>query len=101
VTGPDAGTYAEPELKPEILRKLQESAAHGATVRELVRIVQDRLALPEDAVVPVLAYFSKAFSLSLREVLPIREWLGTNNDKEIDSIILPAIERAKGWSKGS
>jgi hypothetical protein len=37
----------------------------------------------------------KAFYLPLGDVLPIREWLGSDQDEEIDAIIQPAIARTK------
>jgi len=90
---PQTLTNADP--KPEVIQELRSLADKGATVRELVVLVQKRVGLNEDALLPVLWYFMNAFSLTLPEVLPIREWLGTKNDKEIDSIILPAIEKAR------
>jgi hypothetical protein len=38
-----------------------------------------------------LWYFTQAFCLPLAAVLPIREWMGTEKDDEIDAILLPAI----------
>lgn len=86
-------TNADP--KPEVIQELRNLADRGATVRQLVAVIQTRIGLKEDALLPVLWYFN-AFSLTLPEVLPLREWLGTSEDKEIDSIILPAIEKARG-----
>ncbi len=44
---------------------------------------------------PVLAGFVKAFSVPLLKVLPIREWIGSTSDAEIDALILPEIENAR------
>jgi len=88
-----ADSLAEPELKSELIRDLRDRAEQGARVRDLVGCVQSGLALKETAVLPVLWYFTKAFHLTLRDVLPIREWLGTDSDQEIDALILPAIRR--------
>ena len=85
----------EPEVRVDIVEAMRDLADQGKGVRELVRCVQSELGLKHDALLPVLWYFMNAFSLTLPEVLPIREWMGTKNDKEIDSIILPAIEKAR------
>jgi hypothetical protein len=87
-------TNADP--KPEVIQELRNLADRGVTVRQLVAVIQTRIGLKEDALLPVLWYFMNAFSLTLAEVLPLREWLGSSEDKEIDSIILPAIEKARG-----
>jgi hypothetical protein len=74
---------------------MRELAARGTTVRELVNEVRSRLGYEEDAIVPVLWYFTQAFEIPLPEVLPIREWMGTDRDAEIDALILPAIEKRR------
>jgi hypothetical protein len=61
----------------------------------LIRFTQSELGLKHDALLSVLWHFMKAFHLPLGEVLPIREWLGTGDDKEIDEVVLPAIRRTK------
>ena len=74
-------------------------ANQGNSVPELVRFVQSELVLKHDALLSVLWYFMKAFHLPLGEVLPIREWLGTGDDREINALVLPAIQRSKDkWS---
>src|SRR5260370_41590087 len=86
----------EPEVRVDIVEAMRDLADQGKGVRELVQVVQSQLSLKHDVFLPVLWYFMKAFHLPLAEVLPIREWLGTdNNDEEIDAVILPAIRRAK------
>ena len=89
----------EPEVRADIIEALRELAEQGKGVRELVQCVQSELELKPDALLLVLWYFMKAFHLPLGEVLPIREWLGTGNDEEVDALVLPAIQRAKhNWS---
>lgn len=82
-------------FKPELVRELREAALHGATVRDLAEIIRQRLGCQENPTIPVLAAFVHAFRLPLLKVLPIREWLGTDRDDEIDALILPEIEKAK------
>ncbi len=89
-------TLTNSDPKPEVIQEMRNLADQGATVRELVAVVHKKTGLKEDAVIPVMWYFMNAFSLTLPEVLPLREWLGSNDDKEIDSIIMPAIEKARG-----
>ncbi len=85
------------EPRPEVLRALRESAKRGATVRELVRLLHARFGVHN--LLPILWHFMKAFHLPLPAVLPIREWLGTTRDEEIDAIILPAIASTRGqWA---
>jgi len=85
------------ELNPlpreDILLDLRAFAVRGTTVRELVRLVQTRLDYGPDALIPVLFYLRHAFNLELLEILPIREWLGSERDNEIDGLILPLIAR--------
>jgi hypothetical protein len=87
------------ELRADIVEAMRDLAEQGKGVCELVRCVQSELGLEHDALLPVLWYFMKAFHLPLGEVLPIREWLGTGNDEDIDTIVLPAIHRMRDkWS---
>jgi hypothetical protein len=89
----------EPEVRADLIEAMRDLAEQGKDVRALVRRVQSELGLNHDALLPVLWYFMKAFHLPLGEVLPIREWLGTGNDEEIDAVVLPAIHREKEkWS---
>lgn len=70
-------------------------ARRGTSVRELVKLVQSRLGLADDAVLPVLWYFCRAFCLPLRTVLPLREWIGSSDDREINAELMPEIEKTK------
>ena len=89
----------EPEVSVDVVSAMRHLAQQGASVRQLAECVQSRLGLKPDALWQLLWYFMKAFHLPLGEVLPIREWLGTGNDEEIDAIVLPAVQRAKDkWS---
>ena len=67
----------------------------GTNVRELTAEIHHRLGLENEAMLPVLWYFTEAFGLTLPEVLPIREWIGTDRDEEIDALIMPSIAKAK------
>ena len=93
------GPFPQSEVDAAVVQELRDLAAKGASVRQLFSILQGRLGLKDDAVIPTLSYFMRSFSLSLPEVLPIREWLGSQEDREIDAVILPAIERSRAkWS---
>ncbi len=86
----------------QLIGELRALADRGTTVRGLAQTIQDRLNIQPDAILPILWYFKRAFALPLVTVLPIREWLGTDNDAEIDAVILPAIARARGkWAPTS
>jgi hypothetical protein len=89
-----------PEPRADVLHDMRALAERGTTVRELTRLVQSRLGFDDTALIPVLSYFAKAFTLPLLDILPIREWLGTDQDKEIDALILPLINRNRDkWSQ--
>ena len=61
-------------LDREILGELRRLASQGAGLNDMVKHVQDRLGFAPDFIVPVLPCFCRAFSLPLREVLPLREY---------------------------
>ena len=90
-------SFEDPPVREEILDEMRALAQRGTTVRELVRLVQNRLGYNEAMYVPALAYLVKAFGLHLRDVLPIREWIGTDNDEEINAEIMPIIERNRQY----
>lgn len=84
-------------VKPdnELIRDLRSLASRPTTVRQLVDLIRERLALSDAALLTILWYFTNAFCLPLPKVLPIREWLGSDQDEEIDALILPEINQAK------
>lgn len=82
-------------ITPDLVRELREIARRGTTVRELTQVIQDRVGCRNDAVIPILAGFVHAFKLPLIKVLPIREWLGTDKDDEINGLILQEIENSR------
>jgi len=88
-------TASDTLITPEMVRELRAAALEGATVRGLTEIIRERLGYEQTPTVPVLAAFVHAFGLPLLKVLPIREWIGSDRDEEIDGLILPAIEQAK------
>ena len=90
-----SGAIEQPVARSDVIRAMRRLAARGTTVRELVQEVLGRLGCGEHVVLPVLWYFTQAFRLSLKDVLPIREWMGTDRDAEIDALILPAIEKRR------
>jgi hypothetical protein len=93
-------TLEQPRPRDDVIQELRRVAWRGATVRELYQVILNKLGPQDTFVISVLWYFCKAFFIPLRAALPIREWMGSNNDAEIDAEILPAIEneRAK-WSQ--
>ena len=80
----------------EALQELRTSAERGADVPELVDGLLNRLQLDRrNAVFSAIFYFRSAFHLSLREALPLREWIGGRDRSEIDSILIPAMKRTR------
>jgi hypothetical protein len=74
-------------LNAEVITELRELALADANLEKMVRHVQARLGFSKSFVVPVLAYFSAAFSLPLRDVLPLREWITDRDDREVESLL--------------
>jgi len=82
------------EVRVELIQELRVLAERGADVPELVDLLQQRLELDDpNALLPTIVYFRAAFDLSLREAMPLREWLGGRDRTEIDSILIPAMQR--------
>jgi hypothetical protein len=91
------------EVRVDVIQEMRNLAEHGTDVPELVALLEDRLDLRNGvALLPILAYFRAAFCLSLREALPLREWLAGQDRSELDSILIPAMQRTKdqGQTKG-
>lgn len=84
------------EVRIELIQELRDLAERGADVPALVKLLQQHLELDDKcAVLPAIVYFRAAFDLSLREAMPLREWLGGRDRTEIDSVLIPAIERRR------
>jgi hypothetical protein len=84
------------EVRIELVQELRDLAERGADIPEMVELLQQRLELDDkSAVLPAIVYFRAAFDLSLREAMPLREWLGGRDRTEIDSILIPALQRSK------
>lgn len=78
------------------IQELRARASRDADVPELVESLVAHLGLPSDrALFPVLIHFQAAFCLSLRDVLPLREWLAGQDRSEIDSRLIPAMQRTR------
>jgi hypothetical protein len=85
------------EVRVELVLELRKLAEQGADVPELVEVVMQRLELNDrNGALPVILYFRTAFGLSLREALPLREWVAIRDRSEIDSLLIPAMQR-KSW----
>jgi hypothetical protein len=88
--------FEQGEVRVDVVEGLRALAGQGADVPELVEFLQRRLGLnQEGGILATMVYFRAAFALSLREVLPLREWIGGKDRSEIDSILIPAMQHAK------
>jgi hypothetical protein len=85
----------QPQVNEDVVREMRLLASEGARVPQLVRTIQTRLGYGEEAILPILWYFTAAFCLPLPLVLPLREWFATRNDEEIDALLLPEIIRTR------
>ena len=81
-------------ITPELVSELRSRARRPTTVRKLARVIQEHLP-GRDPALPVIAGLVYAFRLPLIKVLPVREWIGTDGDTEIDALILPEIEKSR------
>jgi len=88
--------FEQGEVRIEIIQEMRDLAERGADVSEIVEWLQKRLGLQTgNSLFPILIYFRSAFDLTLREALPLREWLGGRDRSEVDSILIPAMQRTK------
>ncbi|MHB1425227.1 MAG: hypothetical protein ACYC3I_18815 [Gemmataceae bacterium] len=89
----------QPQVNEDLIRELRQLASEGAAVPRLVRTIQTRLGYQENAVLPILWYFTAAFCLPLPIVLPLREWFVEHDDEAINSHLLPEIARTRAkWN---
>jgi len=86
--------YERPELRADLIDELRALALRGAKTKEMLNLLHTRLPYGKPAIIPVLAYITRAFCIPLREVLPLRELI-TELHAEMDAVIVPAIERAR------
>ena len=88
--------FEQGEVRADVIQEMRARANENADVTDLVEYLLETLgASGEKALLPALVYFRAASCLSLREVLPLREWLGGRDRSEIDSILIPAMRRTK------
>src|SRR5260370_34900531 len=91
--------FEQGEVRVDVIQELRAMASRNVDVPELVQFLQHSLQLNGmTGTMTAMVYFRAAFDLSLREVLPLREWVGGGDRSEIDTILIPAMERSKsGW----
>jgi hypothetical protein len=71
-------------------------ADRNANFPDLTKLLEQRLGLKDNEILfPALIYFRAAFFLTLREVLPLREWLSGRDRSEIDLMLIPAMNRTR------
>jgi hypothetical protein len=88
--------FEQGEADVGVVQHMRALTSRGADVAEVAAFVLGRLNLPRDkALLALIIYFRSAFCLSLREALPLREWLNNNDRSEIDSILIPAMQRTE------
>jgi len=77
----------EPSLQGGVVEKLREMATNRVSIESMVEFVRASLGNSEVWIVPAMAYFCRAFSLPLREVLPLREWVESHDDESIATLL--------------
>jgi hypothetical protein len=80
-----------PRPRSDVIRDMRALARRGTTVRELDALVRGRLGYAPESIIGVIWYFKHAFCLPLGTVLPLQGWCGSDEDEQIDSLLLPAI----------
>jgi hypothetical protein len=83
------------DYRDSVLQEMRDMVDRGTDVRELVTYLQKELGFGPVSIIPYMAYFRQAFSVPLDVVLPLREWIGTDNDQEINDLLMPKIAAAK------
>jgi hypothetical protein len=78
-----------------ILREMRALALAGVSVHKIIAVLQARLKSNAPEVIPTLWYFKHAFCLTLREVLPLREFIGSDLEEEMNGLLLPSILKTK------
>jgi len=86
----------EEEPKVEIVEELKAMARRRESLDEMIGYVQDRLGFTSDFVVPVMSYFCRAFSLPLRDILPLRELVQLHDDASIAKLLIRIREVDNG-----
>lgn len=84
---PMAVVQNEQSIRFDVIEHLRSMAGRGVGLSEMVRNVQRELGYAEEMLVPVMAYFCRAFELPLRTVLPLREWPANRDDPEIAPLL--------------
>src|ERR1019366_3400012 len=74
-------------LDREVLAELRQLAVEGAGLNQMVSRVQERLGFVPEFIVPVFPYFCTAFSLPLKEVLPLREYSKNRDVPELQGLL--------------
>jgi hypothetical protein len=77
----------ELSMQNEIVDKLRELAGKRASLAAMVEFVKAELGHSEVYVVPLMSYFCRAFSLPLRDVLPLREWVNSRDDDSVATLL--------------
>ena len=83
------------EYSREMIDAMRDTANRGGEIRAIANVIFERFPESNHPVVPVIAYFRRAFCLSLTDVMSLREWIGTDEDDEINAELLPKIQEAK------
>jgi transposase-like protein len=82
-----ATSVTSDSLDMEIIAELRQLASKRAGLDHMVTRVQQRLGFSPEFIVPVFAYFCRAFSLPLVELLPLREYSDTRDVPELEDLL--------------
>jgi len=88
--------------RDDLLNGMRDMVEQGTDIRRLTTYLQRELELKDNSLILLLCYFRRAFSLSLLDIMPLREWLGTDDDEKINEKIMPKILKARSkWLQTS
>src|SRR5216683_497886 len=92
-------------VSESLVEELRHNASHGASVPDLLRLLNGRLGFQATYGTTLAKYFMAAFKLPLRTVSPIGGWApdstGEISDVRIQELIYPDIMEKKPHWHGS
>jgi len=77
----------ETSLRNGVVERLQEMAADRRSLQSMVDFVKTEIGPSEVYVVPMMSYFCRAFSLPLRDILPLREWVDSHDNSSVSTLL--------------
>jgi hypothetical protein len=85
-----------PAIQEDIVLEARTLFLRGGRLRDIVKLLQNRLALTTNERILVYLYLSKCFNLSLEVIVKIGNWNGfadgVDSDDYLEEVLRPAIQ---------